>query len=77
MTCDDAPLFCDPWRGENERVAPMKVVKVPLKKVTSNFKEAFRRCPTICFPTIPPCGALERDSKQLAKAIEDWERSCP
>jgi hypothetical protein len=38
-----------PGGGENERVAPMKVVKVPLKKVTSNFKEAFRRCPTICF----------------------------
>ena len=26
----------------------------------------------LIFPTIPPFGVLERDSKHLATAIEDW-----
>jgi hypothetical protein len=41
VTGDDAPLFYEPCQGENERVAPMRVVKVPLKKSLSISKKLF------------------------------------
>jgi hypothetical protein len=65
VTGADAPLFCEPWQGKNERVAPMRVVESSSEKITFNLKEALRRCSTICFPTIPPFGAQERDIQAL------------
>ncbi len=59
-------------------MAPLKISGKFFWEVTFPFKEELLSLPDkLFFPTIPPFGALERDSKHLATAIEDWERSRP
>ncbi len=57
---------------------PQKSWEKFLCELTFHFKEELLSLPDKLFlPAIPPFGALERDSKHLATAIEDWERSRP
>jgi hypothetical protein len=53
-------------------VTPLKVLEKVLCELTFHFKEELLSLPDkLLFPTIPPFGALERDSEHLATAIED------
>ena len=57
--------------GERERVVPVGVSEMFLCKNTFQLKENFVVARRICFPTIPPFSAQERDFKPLTTAIED------
>ena len=49
-----------------------------LREFTFHFKEELLSLPDkLIFPTIPPFGALKRDNKHMATAIDDCERSWP